>query len=71
MKKIQFNKDILIRAVKTFIQAFIGSITINSFLVVNDINALKAVLYSTLIGGLSAGLSAIQNMLINQLDSEE
>jgi hypothetical protein len=71
MKKIQFNKDILIRAGKTFIQAFLGSITVNSFLVVNDINALKAVLYSTLIGGLSAGLSAIQNMLINQLDSEE
>lgn len=64
---LKINKDIVNRAIKTFIQAFVGSITINSFLVVNDVNAFKAVLYSTLIGGLSAGLSAIQNMIINHL----
>jgi hypothetical protein len=67
MKKLKINNDILVRAGKTFLQAFVGSITINSFLVVNDVNAFKAVLYSTLIGGLSAGLSAVQNMIINHL----
>lgn len=67
MKKLKINNDILVRAGKTFLQAFVGSITINSFLVVNDVSAFKAVLYSTLIGGLSAGLSAVQNMIINHL----
>jgi hypothetical protein len=67
---LKINNDILIRAGKTFIQAFVGSITINSFLVVNDVNAFKAVLYSTLIGGLSAGLSAVQNMIINHLEEK-
>lgn len=68
---LKINKDIVNRAIKTFIQAFVGSITINSFLVVNDVNALKTVLYSTLIGGLSAGLSAIQNMIINNLEDKQ
>ena len=67
---LKINKDIVNRAIKTFIQAFVGSITINSFLVVNDVNAFKAVLYSTLIGGLSAGLSAVQNMIINYLEEK-
>jgi hypothetical protein len=67
---LKINKDIVNRAIKTFIQAFVGSITINSFLVVNDVNAFKAVLYSTLIGGLSAGLSAVQNMIINHLEEK-
>ena len=67
MKKLKINNDILVRAGKTFLQAFVGSITINSFLVVDDVSAFKAVLYSTLIGGLSAGLSAVQNMIINHL----
>lgn len=68
---LKINKDILVRAGKTFIQAFVGSITINSFLVVNDVNAFKAVLYSTLIGGLSAGFSAVQNMIINYLEEKK
>lgn len=64
----KINNDIVNRAVKTFLQAFVGSITINSFLVVDNVTAFKAVLYSTLIGGLSAGLSAVQNMIINHLE---
>lgn len=67
---LKINKDIVNRAIKTFIQAFVGSITINSFLVVDDVNAFKAVLYSTLIGGLSAGLSAVQNMIITSLEDK-
>lgn len=68
MKKIKFNKDILSRALKTFAQAFLGSITINNFLVVNDVSTFKTVLYSTLIGALSAGLSALWNMLLTYLE---
>lgn len=69
MKKLNKEKvkDILVRAGKTFMQAFLSSITINSFLVVNDIGTFKTVLYSTLIAGASAGVSAVWNMLINSI----
>lgn len=60
-------KDVLVRAGKTFAQAFLSSVTINSFLVVNDIGTFKTVLYSTLIAGASAGVSAVWNMIINSL----
>ena len=60
-------KDVLIRAGKTFVQAFLSSVTINSFLVVNDMGTFKTVLYSTLIAGASAGVSAVWNMIVNSL----
>ena len=44
MKLSKKTKDIIERAVKTFIQAFLGSITINSFMLVQDIDGFKAVL---------------------------
>lgn len=68
MKKFKFNKDILSRALKTFTQAFLGSITINNFLVASDISTFKTILYSTLIGALSAGLSAVWNLLLSYLE---
>lgn len=68
MKKLRFNKDVLNRALKTFAQAFLGSITINNFLVVTDVSTFKTVLYSTLIGALSAGISALWNMLLTYLE---
>lgn len=65
MKLSKKTKDIIERALKTFIQAFLGSITINSFMLVQDIDGFKAVLCSTLIAGVSAGASAVWNMIIN------
>lgn len=65
MKLNKKTKDIIERAVKTFIQAFLGSITINSFMLVQDIDGFKAVLCSTLVAGVSAGVSAVWNMIIN------
>ena len=65
MKLSKKTKDVLERALKTFIQAFLGSITINSFMLVQDIDGFKAVLCSTLIAGVSAGTSAVWNMIIN------
>ena len=44
---MKFNKDMIkdvgIRALKTFIQAFLGSITINNFMFIDDVNGLKSV----------------------------
>ena len=65
MKLSKKTKDIIERAVKTFIQAFLGSITINSFMLVQDIDGFKAVLCSTLIARVTAGASAVWNMIIN------
>ena len=72
---MKFNKDKIkdvgIRALKTFIQAFLGSITINNFMFIDDVNGLKSVFYSTLIAGISAGVSAVWNMIVNSMDNEE
>ena len=65
MKLSKKTKDIIERAVKTFIQAFLGSITINSFMLVKDIDGFKGVLCSTLRAGVAAGASAVWNMIIN------
>lgn len=69
MKKLskEVVQDIMVRAYKTFMQAFLSSVTINSFLVVNDMGTFKTVLYSTLIAGASAGVSAVWNMIVNSL----
>ena len=61
-------QDIMVRAYKTFMQAFFSSVTINSFLVVKDMGTFKTVLYSTLIAGASAGVSAVWNMLVNLIN---
>ena len=65
------TKDVIERALKTFIQAFLGSVTINSFMLVEDINGFKSVLYSTLIAGISAGVSAVWNMFVNNNSNSE
>ena len=70
MKKLNKEKvqDVIVRAYKTFMQAFFSSITINSFLVVKDVGTFKTVLYSTLIAGASAGISAVWNMIVNSIN---
>lgn len=63
-------KDIGIRALKTFIQAFIPVMIVAlSTVDVTDLSASKSVLYSALISACSAGLSAVWNLatqLINK-----
>ena len=51
-------KDILIRAIKTFIQGFLGSLAV--ILPTIDITDL-AIVKSALIGALAAGISALMN----------
>ena len=70
LKKINKEKvkDVLIRAGKTFVQAFFSSIVVENFLVVKDAETLKVVLASTLIAGAAAGVSAVWNMIVNLIN---
>lgn len=61
-------KDILIRAIKTFIQGFLGALAVT--LPSSDFEN-TAVLKSLLIGALSGGVSAVMNMIINLLKGSE
>ena len=60
-------KDILARAGKTFAQAFISAISIESILGVTDLDVLKRIGLSMLIAGVAAGISAVWNMVQNWL----
>lgn len=60
-------KDILIRAGKTFIQAFLGSLAIT---LPNCDFTDEAVIKSTLIGAIASGISALMNLVINLLNKE-
>lgn len=55
-------KDILARAGKTFAQAFISAISVDSLFGITDLDVLKRVAVSMLIAGIAAGISAIWNM---------
>ena len=61
-------KDILIRAVKTFIQGFIAAILVS--LETREITD-KTVLKSILIGAVAGGVSAVMNMTLDLLKKEE
>lgn len=57
-------KDILIRAAKTFIQAFLPVLFASLKIAdVTDLNEWKAVGYTALIAAASAGLSAVMNFV--------
>ena len=58
-------KDIVARASKTFIQAFIGSCTIDAFFGVSDIETIKKIGLSVLVAAVAAGVSAVWNMLLD------
>jgi hypothetical protein len=60
-------KDILARAGKTFAQAFVSAISVDSIFGVTDLDALKRIGLSMLIAGVAAGISAIWNMIQNWL----
>jgi hypothetical protein len=60
-------KDILARAGKTFAQAFISAISIESIFGVTDLDVLKRIGLSMLIAGVAAGISAVWNMVQNWL----
>lgn len=61
-------KDILIRALKTFIQGFLGALAIT---LPNANLSDMAVVKSLLIGAIAAGISAIMNLIIQLMNKEE
>lgn len=60
-------KDILIRAIKTFIQGFLGALAVS---LPNADLTNMAVLKSLLIGAIAAGISAVMNLIINLISKK-
>lgn len=61
-------KDIVIRALKTFIQGFLGYLSIK--LATADLNSM-AVIKSLLVGGAAAGFSAEMNLILTVIGSSK
>ena len=57
-------KDIIIRALKTFVQAFLSAVSVDALLGVTDFNAFRRIGISMLIAGTAAGISAVWNTMI-------
>ena len=62
-------KDIAIRAVKTFVQAFLSTISVDALLGVTDFDAFKRIAVSMLIAGSAAGISAVWNTVLRAVNS--
>lgn len=60
-------KDILIRAGKTFVQGFLGSLAVT--LPSSDFSDMSVV-KSLLIGAIAGGISAVMNLIINMLNKK-
>lgn len=61
-------KDILVRAIKTFFQGFLGSLAVT--LPSTDFTD-NTIVKSILIGAVAAGISAVMNMTVNIISVEE
>lgn len=64
-KKIIF--DIIERAAKTFMQAFLSSISVDVLLGVTDFDTFRKVGVSMLVAALAAGISAVWNGTVKSL----
>lgn len=60
-------KDILIRALKTFVQGFLGALVVT--LPSADLSD-SALVKSILIGALAGGISAVMNLVLNYLKKD-
>ena len=58
-------KDVLVRAGKTFAQAFVSALSVDALFGVTDFTALKKIGISILIAAGAAGVSAVWNMVLN------
>lgn len=61
-------KDTAIRAGKTFLQAFLSAISVDTLLGVTDFDAFKKVGISMLVAALAAGISAVWNGTVKALN---
>lgn len=62
-------KDILIRALKTFVQAFLSALSVDALIGITDFDVLKKVLISILIAATAAGISAVWNMALDAINT--
>ena len=63
-------KDVVIRALKTFAQAFISSISIDALFGVTELDMLKKIGISMLVAGTAAGISALWNSVLKMLEAK-
>ncbi len=63
--------DIIERAGKTFMQAFLSAISVDVLLGVTDFDAFKKVGISMLVAALAAGISAVWNGVVKSLGGGE
>lgn len=62
-------KDILIRALKTFAQAFLSAISVDVLLAdITNLDAFKKLLVGVLIAAVAAGISAVWNMALDAIN---
>lgn len=61
-------RDIIIRASKTFVQAFVSYLSIDAFFGVTDYTAIKKVALSLFVGALAAGVSAVWNTILEWIN---
>ena len=61
-------RNVLERAGKTFIEAFIGALAIT---LPNADLTDKSVLYSVIIGAIATGISALLNLVLNYIDKKK
>lgn len=66
----QKMKDVAVRALKTFAQAFISAISIDALFGVTDLDMLKKIGVSMLIAGTAAGISAVWNSALKLLEAK-
>ena len=59
--------DVAERAIKTFLQAFLSSISVDVLLGITDFDAFKKVGISMLVAALAAGISAVWNGTVKTL----
>lgn len=61
---MQFNRvsieALIVRAIKTFIQAFAAALSLGILTPINDVTAIKAMI----VGAVAAGISAVMNLFI-------
>jgi len=68
------RKEVLERALKTFIEGFIASLVANVYILENAVTregGLKTAAYSLLIGAIAAGMSAAWNGVFEKLFKKE
>lgn len=63
-------KDIAVRALKTFVQAFLSAISVDMLLGVTDMDTLKRIGISMLIAGTAAGISAVWNSALEAANNK-